>query len=119
MNAYGGVAHTRWPNIHGLLNRPSRTSNTVRIRVCVSPLSPTRARVLTVCRETQDACLRLQTGQSSTTEAALKVTLRCRTKVDFLAAKIAPMLTENLYANLRFIATIIFRNKKEHTRTAW
>jgi len=38
---------------------------------------------LTVCRETQNACLRLKTGQSSTTQAALKVTRRCRTKVEF------------------------------------
>jgi GNAT superfamily N-acetyltransferase len=37
----------------------------VHIRVCASPLSSRRARVLTVCWETEDACLRPFSGMSS------------------------------------------------------
>jgi Resolvase, N terminal domain len=51
----------------------------VHIRICAPSL--TRARVLIVCRQTQDACVRLQTAQSSTTEAVLNVPLFCRAKV--------------------------------------
>ena len=43
-------------------------------------LPPTSARVLIVCQQTHDACVRLQIAQSSTTEVVLNVPLWCRAK---------------------------------------
>ena len=122
VKAEGGVAHTRWPSRYGLRNQPARTSTTVRLCVCASPLALTRARVLTVCRETQDACVRLKTGQSLTTETALNVTLRCRTKgklcEQFLAHHIKGLRVTYLCRIVRHEQQSVFCTLRGSTTTA-